>query len=45
MYPPVARADAQLGPSADVLAGGPQPLLGGLEDRLRGRAVERTWEM
>ena len=31
---------------ADVLAGGPQPLLDGLEDHLSGRAVARmTWAM
>ena len=42
----VARADAQLGAAADVLAGGPQSLLDGLEDRLGGRAVAQiTWAM
>ena len=42
----VARADAALGARADVLAGGPQPLLDGLEDALAGRPVDRlTWAM
>ena len=42
----VRRADAQLGLRAEVLAGGPDVLLEGLEDRLGGRAVERmTWSM
>ena len=42
----VKRADEQLGADADVLIGGPQPLIDGLEDRLRDRIVERmTWAM
>ena len=42
----VKRADEQLGADADVMVGGPQPLVDGLEDRLRGRIVERmTWAM
>ena len=42
----VRRADAQLGLRAEVLAGGPDVLLEGIEDRLGGRAVERmTWSM
>jgi hypothetical protein len=42
----VKRADAQLGFDAEVMAGGPDVLLAGLEDRLGGRAVERmTWAM
>lgn len=42
----VKRADAQLGFDAEVMAGGPDVLLGGLEDRLGGRAVKRmTWAM
>ena len=42
----VKRADAQLGFDAEVMAGGPDVLLGGLEDRLGDRAVERmTWAM
>ena len=40
------RADARLGPDADVLVGGPQLLLDGVEDRAGGRRVERmTWSM
>ena len=42
----VKRADEQLGADADVMIGGPQPLIDGLEDRLRDRIVERmTWAM
>ena len=43
----VKRADEQLGADADVMVGGPQPLIDGLEDRLLGeRLVERmTWAM
>ena len=42
----VKRADEQLGADADVMIGGPQPLVDGLEGRLRGRIVERmTWAM
>ena len=40
------RANEELGADADVLIGGPQRLIDGLEDRLRGRVVERmTWAM
>jgi len=40
------RANEELGADADVLIGGPQRLVDGLEDRLRGRVVERmTWAM
>ena len=40
------RANEELGADADVLIGGPQLLIDGLEDRLRGRVVERmTWAM
>ena len=40
------RANEELGPDADVLIGGPQLLVDGLEDRLKGRVVERmTWAM
>ena len=42
----VRRADAQLGLGAEIMAGGPDVLLEGLEDRAGGRAVERmTWSM
>jgi len=42
----VKRADEQLGPDAEVLVGGPQRLLDGLEDRLEGRVLERVaWAM
>ena len=42
----VKRADEQLGADADVMLGGPQPLIDGLEGRLRDRIVERmTWAM
>jgi hypothetical protein len=43
----VKRADALLGPNADVLVGGPQRLIDGLEDCLGpGRMYERmTWAM
>ena len=40
------RANEELGADADVLIGGPQRLVDGLEDRLKGRVVERmTWAM
>jgi len=40
------RANEELGADADVLIGGPQLLIEGLEDRLKGRVVERmTWAM
>ena len=40
------RANEELGADADVLIGGPQRLIDGLEDRLKGRVVERmTWAM
>ena len=40
------RANEELGADADVLIGGPRRLVDGLEDRLRGRVVERmTWAM
>ena len=40
------RANEELGADADVLIGGPQRLINGLEDRLKGRVVERmTWAM
>ena len=40
------RANEELGADADVLIGGPQRLVDGLEDRLRGRFIERmTWAM
>ena len=40
------RANEELGPDADVLIGGPQLLVDGLEDRLKDRVVERmTWAM
>ena len=40
------RANEELGADADVLIGGPQRLVDGLEDRLRGRVIERmTWAM
>ena len=40
------RANEELGADADVLIGGPQLLIDGLEDRLKGRVVERmTWAM
>ena len=40
------RANEELGADADVLVGGPQRLVDGLEDRLRDRIVERmTWAM
>ena len=39
-------ANEELGADADVLIGGPQLLVDGLEDRLKGRVVERmTWAM
>ena len=40
------RANEELGADADVLIGGPRHLVDGLEDRLRGRVIERmTWAM
>ena len=40
------RANEELGADADVLIGGPRRLVDGLEDRLRGRVIERmTWAM
>ena len=40
------RANEELGADADVLVGGPERLVDGLEDRLRGRVIERmTWAM
>ena len=40
------RANEELGADADVLIGGPQRLVDGLEDRLKDRVVERmTWAM
>jgi len=40
------RANEELGADADVLIGGPKRLVDGLEDRLKGRVVERmTWAM
>ena len=40
------RANEELGADADVLIGGPRRLVDGLEDRLKGRVVERmTWAM
>ena len=40
------RANEELGADAAVLIGGPQRLIDGLEDRLKGRVVERmTWAM
>ena len=40
------RANEELGADADVRIGGPQPLIDGLEGRLRDRIVERmTWAM
>ena len=35
------RANEELGADADVMIGGPQPLIDGLEDRLRERIVGR----
>ena len=40
------RANEELGADADVLIGGPQRLVDGLEDRLKDRVVKRmTWAM
>ena len=40
------RANEEIGADADVMIGGPQRLVDGLEDRLRGRIIERmTWAM